>query len=66
MSNKTIKEEALEYHKFPKAGKIEIKTTKSFKSKKDLRLAYTPGVAYACEEINNNHQDAFFIQQKEI
>jgi malic enzyme len=64
MSNKTIKEEALEYHKFPKAGKIEIKTTKSFKSKKDLSLAYTPGVAYACEEIKNNPQDAFLYTTK--
>ena len=64
MSNNTIKEEALEYHKFPKAGKIEIKTTKSFKSKKDLSLAYTPGVAYACEEIKNNPQDAFLYTTK--
>lgn len=64
MSNRTIKEEALEYHKFPKAGKIEIKTTKSFKTKKDLSLAYTPGVAYACEEIKNNPQDAFLYTAK--
>ncbi|RXI28215.1 malic enzyme-like NAD(P)-binding protein [Aliarcobacter trophiarum] len=64
MSNPTIKEEALEYHKFPKAGKIEIRTTKSFKNKKDLSLAYTPGVAYACEEIKNNPQDAFLYTAK--
>lgn len=64
MINKTIKEEALEYHKFPKAGKIEIKTTKSFKSKKDLSLAYTPGVAFACEEIKSNPQDAYLYTTK--
>ncbi|WP_418180633.1 malic enzyme-like NAD(P)-binding protein [Aliarcobacter lanthieri] len=56
---KITKEEALEYHEFPKAGKLSVETTKKFKSRQDLSLAYTPGVAYPCEEIRNNPLDAY-------
>ncbi|QKF59300.1 malic enzyme-like NAD(P)-binding protein [Aliarcobacter lanthieri] len=56
---KITKEEALEYHEFPKAGKLSVETTKRFKSRQDLSLAYTPGVAYPCEEIRNNPLDAY-------
>lgn len=64
MSFKVTKELALEYHKNPKAGKLSVVTTKSFKNKNDLSLAYTPGVAYACEEIKSNPQDAFLYTTK--
>jgi len=56
---KVTKEEALNYHEFPKAGKLSVETTKSFKSREDLSLAYTPGVAFPCEEIRNNPLNAY-------
>ncbi|RXJ94759.1 malate dehydrogenase [Arcobacter sp. AHV-9/2010] len=64
MSFKVTKELALDYHKNDRAGKIGVYTTKSFKNRDDLSLAYTPGVAYACEEIKNNPQDAFLYTTK--
>ncbi len=47
----SLKESALRYHTHPVAGKMEIQPTKSLANKRDLSLAYSPGVAYACEEI---------------
>jgi malate dehydrogenase (oxaloacetate-decarboxylating)(NADP+) len=48
------KEESLEYHRKTKPGKIEIKATKSLVTSHDLSMAYTPGVAYPCLEIQEN------------
>ncbi|MGD8589357.1 MAG: NADP-dependent malic enzyme [Chromatiales bacterium] len=42
---------ALDYHRYPKPGKLEIKATKPLANQQDLALAYTPGVADACREI---------------
>ena len=42
---------ALDYHRFPRPGKLTIEPTKRMASAKDLSLAYSPGVAAACEEI---------------
>ena len=42
---------ALEYHEFPKPGKLEIRATKPLANGRDLALAYSPGVAEACLEI---------------
>jgi malate dehydrogenase (oxaloacetate-decarboxylating)(NADP+) len=42
---------ALDYHEFPKPGKISITPTKQLTNQRDLALAYTPGVAAACEAI---------------
>ena len=47
----TLKEAALEYHRNPKPGKLEISATKTLTNQRDLALAYSPGVAFACEEI---------------
>ncbi len=46
-----LKLNALEYHRLPRPGKISILPTKSLTSQRDLGLAYSPGVAAACEEI---------------
>ncbi|MGN6701423.1 MAG: malic enzyme-like NAD(P)-binding protein, partial [Burkholderiaceae bacterium] len=46
-----LKEAALEYHRSPTRGKIEVVPTKPLANQRDLSLAYSPGVAYACEEI---------------
>ena len=42
---------ALDYHRFPRPGKLAIEPTKRMVSQRDLALAYSPGVAAACEEI---------------
>jgi malate dehydrogenase (oxaloacetate-decarboxylating)(NADP+) len=46
-----IRTSALLYHRYPKPGKLEIKATKPLANQRDLGLAYSPGVAAACEEI---------------
>ena len=46
-----LKNQALDYHRFPKPGKLEIAATKPLGTQHDLALAYSPGVAAACEAI---------------
>src|ERR1700687_3760620 len=46
-----LRQAALEYHEFPTPGKIEVTPTKQLINQRDLGLAYSPGVAAACEEI---------------
>ncbi|WP_033366767.1 NADP-dependent malic enzyme [Bordetella sp. FB-8] len=50
---------ALHYHEFPKPGKLSVNASKPLVTQRDLALAYTPGVAAACEEIVANPMDAF-------
>ncbi|NVK30443.1 MAG: NADP-dependent malic enzyme [Gammaproteobacteria bacterium] len=54
----TLNQDALDYHQFPKPGKLEIRPTKRMGSQRDLALAYSPGVAAACEAIHANPDDA--------
>ncbi len=49
--NDGLKSAALEYHEFPQPGKISITPTKQLINQRDLALAYSPGVAFACEAI---------------
>ena len=49
--NRQLYEAALEYHEFPTPGKISVTPTKQLTNQRDLALAYSPGVAAACEEI---------------
>ena len=51
---KDLREAALEYHRLPTPGKIAVRPTKGLTNQHDLALAYSPGVAYACEEIVAN------------
>ena len=53
------KQEALEYHQGTRPGKIEVVATKPCRTQRDLSLAYTPGVAVPCLEIEKNPQDAY-------
>ncbi len=46
-----LRDAALEYHRHPKPGKLEISATTNMLNQRDLSLAYSPGVAAACEEI---------------
>jgi malate dehydrogenase (oxaloacetate-decarboxylating)(NADP+) len=49
-----LRADALEYHRNPSRGKIEVVPTKPLSNQRDLSLAYSPGVAYACTEIAAN------------
>ena len=51
MKNAELRRAALEYHEFPTPGKVAIAPTKQLVNQRDLALAYSPGVAAACEEI---------------
>ncbi len=53
-----LRQAALDYHEFPKPGKLEIKATKPMANGRDLARAYSPGVAEACVEIKENPSDA--------
>lgn len=53
------KEDALEFHRKDRPGKIEIVPTKSLLTSRDLSLAYSPGVAHPCLEIEKNAQAAY-------
>ena len=50
-SNDDLKQAALDYHRLEPKGKIKVSATKPMVTQRDLALAYSPGVAYACEEI---------------
>jgi malate dehydrogenase (oxaloacetate-decarboxylating)(NADP+) len=54
-----LRQAALEYHEFPTPGKISVAPTKQLTNQRDLALAYTPGVAAACEEIVVDPANAF-------
>jgi len=54
-----LRRAALEYHEFPTPGKIAIAATKQMVNQRDLALAYSPGVAAACEEIVADPNNAF-------
>jgi malate dehydrogenase (oxaloacetate-decarboxylating)(NADP+) len=54
-----LRKAALEYHEFPKPGKIAIAATKQMVNQHDLALAYSPGVAAPCEEIVKDPNAAF-------
>ncbi|MDI4634804.1 NADP-dependent malic enzyme [Pelomonas sp. V22] len=54
-----LRKAALEYHEFPTPGKIAIAATKQLVNQRDLALAYSPGVAAACEEIVADPANAF-------
>jgi malate dehydrogenase (oxaloacetate-decarboxylating)(NADP+) len=54
-----LRKGALEYHRLPRPGKIAILATKQLTNQRDLALAYSPGVAIACEEIVRDPAEAF-------
>jgi malate dehydrogenase (oxaloacetate-decarboxylating)(NADP+) len=53
-----LRQSALDYHRLPVAGKIAVTPTKGLVNQRDLALAYTPGVAVACEAIQNDPAQA--------
>ena len=61
---KISKEAALAYHESGRPGKIEVKPTKAYRTQTDLSLAYSPGVAYPCLEIQENPDNAYRYTDK--
>ncbi|MGH8723103.1 MAG: malic enzyme-like NAD(P)-binding protein, partial [Burkholderiales bacterium] len=59
-----LKLHALEYHRLPRPGKVSILPTKSLTSQRDLGLAYSPGVAAACEEIVRDPAQAMALTSR--
>ncbi len=53
-----LRESALHYHRYPTPGKLEISATKPLSNQRDLALAYSPGVAAACDEIVRDADEA--------
>ncbi|MBJ7515504.1 MAG: NADP-dependent malic enzyme, partial [Stenotrophomonas sp.] len=58
MSKEDFKQAALDYHRMSPPGKIKVTATKPMLTQRDLSLAYSPGVAYACEAIMADPQQA--------
>ncbi|AXI55806.1 NADP-dependent malic enzyme (plasmid) [Pseudoseohaeicola sp. NH-UV-7] len=56
--NQSARQAALDYHEFPKPGKLEIRATKPLANGRDLSRAYSPGVAEACLEIKEDAANA--------
>ncbi len=61
---KISKEAALQYHEAGRPGKIEVKPTKAYRTQTDLSLAYSPGVAYPCLEIQQDPEAAYRYTDK--
>lgn len=59
MSDKTLDERALEYHRQAPAGKFQIQPTKPLATQRDLALAYSPGVAAACNAIVDDPMESY-------
>ena len=58
MNIKDLRTAALEYHRAAPAGKLAITATKQLINQRDLALAYSPGVAFACDEIVRDPNEA--------
>ena len=61
---KVTKEAALAYHNNGRPGKIEVNPTKPYSTQSDLSLAYSPGVAYPCLEIQENSDNVYNYTNK--
>ena len=64
MKNKKNRREALVYHAKPNPGKIEVVPTTKYNSQRDLSLAYSPGVAHPCLEIDKNIENVYKYTSK--
>ena len=64
MADDRLRKEALDYHAAAPAGKIRVEPTKPHGTARELSLAYSPGVAYPCEEIAANPDDAYKYTSK--
>ena len=64
MNKNQRRRQALVYHAKPQPGKIEVVATKSYRTQRDLALAYSPGVAIPCQEIDKKVENAYKYTNK--
>jgi malate dehydrogenase (oxaloacetate-decarboxylating)(NADP+) len=64
MKNKNNRRDALVYHAKPNPGKIEVSPTTNYSTQRDLSLAYSPGVAYPCLEIEKDKSNVYKYTSK--
>lgn len=64
MSKRSDRRESLVYHAKPRPGKIEVVPTKKYNSQRDLALAYSPGVAIPCQEIDEDPSNVYKYTNK--
>ncbi len=64
MKHEVTEKAALQYHEYPQPGKTEVVPTKPYYSQYDLSMAYSPGVAYPCLEIQKTPGDAYRYTNK--
>ena len=64
MSKENIRREALVYHAKPRPGKIEVVPTKKYSTQRDLALAYSPGVALPCLEMEQDPKNLYKYTNK--
>lgn len=62
--SESFKEEALRFHRYPTPGKISVVPSKTLANQRDLSLAYSPGVAYACEAIQEDPLQADYLTSR--
>ena len=64
MNKNQLRRQALVYHAKPRPGKTEVVPTKSYRSQRDLALAYSPGVAIPCKEIEKQQDQVYKYTNK--
>ncbi len=64
MGNKQLRKDALNYHSSDPPGKVTVQPTKPHGTQRELSLAYSPGVAYPCEEIRDQADDVYKYTSK--
>src|SRR6056300_1926154 len=64
MGKSRDRRESLVYHAKPRPGKIEVVPTKKYNSQRDLAIAYSPGVAIPCQEIEKDHDNVYKYTNK--
>ena len=64
LNDDSLRDDALDYHAAEPAGKITVVPTKPHGTQRELSLAYSPGVAYPCKEIESNPDEAYKYTSK--
>ena len=64
MDKSRERRESLVYHAKPKPGKTEVVPTKKYNTQRDLAIAYSPGVAIPCQEIEDNKDNTYKYTNK--
>ena len=59
VDNKQLRDDALNYHSSDPPGKVTVVPTKPHGTQRELSLAYSPGVAYPCQEIKDTPDDVY-------